>query len=645
MSKALQLLILEDNELDAALEISELRNAGFDPQWTRVETEEEFLAGIEHAPHLILADYSLPRFDGLTALKLLRERSPDIPFILVSGMLGEETAVDVMKNGATDFILKHHLNRLPSAVERALEESRLREENRRSVAALRVSEERVRLAMEAAQMGSWEWDTLTNEIIWSPYHEIIFGYQPGQPHRTYLEYRDRVHPADWEFVAAAAREAVANRSSYQCEYRIVWPDGTIRWVSSLGRLRSGDGAHRMVGMVRDITARKETEEALRRSERIALNQSNETMAVLEAIPANIAILDSDGVILRVNHAWKTFSEQNGGQDDRTGVGVNYLHVFDSAADTGDDTAGRFAAGIRSVIRGDVELFSMEYACHAPTAQRWFIGYVTAARFNHHSFRAVIAHVDITQQKLIQEEIRTLNQELESRVIARTAKLRAAAEALQQEIDKRMRLEREILEISEREQSRFGQDLHDGIGQELAGVALISNVLAEKLKNEAHPEAATAANITTYIRDSIESTRRLAKGLYPIELDRYGLLLALEDLANQTTQRFGVDCELKQLGELPELDHTAQIHIYRIVQESISNAIKHGKASKIMIESIAADGCYTLSITNDGVSFQKKTDNPGMGLHLMNYRARVIGAEVEMEAPPEGGCRVTCFMRI
>ena len=258
---------------------------------------------------------------------------------------------------------------------------------------------------------------------------------------------------------------------------------------------------------------------------------------------------------------------------------------------------------------------------------------------------MIAHVDITEQKRIEDQIRTLNHELESRVIARTAKLRAAVEALQAEIDKRKLLEREILEISEREQSRFGQDLHDGLGQELAGIALITNVLAEKLQAESHPFAKSASNITTYIRDSIESTRRLAKGLYPIELDRYGLPLALEDLANQTRLRFDIHCELRQTGDAPKLDESAQIHIYRIVQESIGNAIKHGKAEHIIIESAAGDGVHTFSITDDGIGFQKPADKHGMGLHLMEYRARVIGAEIAVEKPEQGGCRITCWLPV
>lgn len=501
MNKPLRILILEDSAPDAELNIRELRNAGYDPQWQRVETEADYLAALDPAPDLILADYSLPGFDGLSALKLLRERHLDIPFILVSGMLGEEAAVEAMKLGATDFLLKDNIARLGGAVERTLEEKRLRTENRESEAALRASEERLRLAMNAAQMGSWDWDMRTGEILWSPHHERIFGYQPDTPRRSYDDFKNRLHPEDVQRVEAILNEAIATCGLYQCEFRVIWPDGSIHWVSGFGsfHLDAGGVPTRMVGMVMDITERKE----------------------------------------------------------------------------------------------------------------------------------------------IEDQIRQLNEALELRVVERTLDLRAAVTSLESEIERRQRLEREILEISEREQSRLGQDLHDGLGQELAGIALIGNVLATQLDAESHPLAETASNIATYILQTIDSARRLAKGFYPIELNRYGLWLALEDLATQTSQRVGIHCELRQNGEFPTLDESARIHVYRIVQESIGNAIKHGKAKRIIIEFIAGEGCHTFTVTDDGVGFEKPVASPGMGLHLMDYRARVIGAEIGIERTAQGGCRVTC----
>lgn len=253
---------------------------------------------------------------------------------------------------------------------------------------------------------------------------------------------------------------------------------------------------------------------------------------------------------------------------------------------------------------------------------------------------VQAH-DITARKEAEEQVRKLNLQLESLVLERTGKLRETVKSLKTEITQRQRLEREILEISEREQHRFGQDLHDGLGQELAGIAMLGDVHTRLLQAEGHPLAAAAAQIATYIRASIDSSRQLAKGLYPIELDRYGLLFALKDLAAQTSQRSGISCELRQCEAPPHLEKSAEIHIYRIVQECIANAVKHAKPCHISIESVARDDMHVFTVTDDGIGFDKATVVCGMGLHLIEYRARVIGAQISIERPAEGGCRVTC----
>src|SRR5690349_24322150 len=127
----INILIVEDSSDDALLLVHELKSAGFDPKWRRVETEADFRAGLEELPDVIISDYTMPSFGGLRAVDLLRKRGLDIPFILVSGTVGEEKAVEAMKHGVTDYLLKDRIERLGNAVERALEQKRLRAEHRR----------------------------------------------------------------------------------------------------------------------------------------------------------------------------------------------------------------------------------------------------------------------------------------------------------------------------------------------------------------------------------------------------------------------------------------------------------------------------------------------------------------------------------
>ena len=239
------------------------------------------------------------------------------------------------------------------------------------------------------------------------------------------------------------------------------------------------------------------------------------------------------------------------------------------------------------------------------------------------------------------EIRSLNQQLEARVLERTHELQVAVTALKAEISNRSHLEREILEISECEQNRLGQDLHDGLGQELSGIAMLGDVLTKQLGAQNNPLADTAGKLVTYVRSSLESTRRLARGLYPIEIDSHGLLFALRTLAGQTSHLTGIRCELRHSGEEPKLGKFSEIHIYRIVQECIGNAVKHARPEHITIELLAEEGGHTFSVTDDGVGFVQPANHTGMGLHLMNYRARMVGAEIVMQQPADGGCRVIC----
>ncbi|MDB6155382.1 MAG: hypothetical protein JWL90_3835 [Chthoniobacteraceae bacterium] len=215
--------------------------------------------------------------------------------------------------------------------------------------------------------------------------------------------------------------------------------------------------------------------------------------------------------------------------------------------------------------------------------------------------------------------------------------------MKKEVAARVRLEEEILAISEREQRRLGMDLHDGLGQQLTGIALLGKVLADKLKAVEHPCAAAAAEVANYTAETINVTRVLAKGLYPVELDRDGLLMALEDLANQTRQRFDVRCVLRCANPEPRFEKSAEIHLYRMVQESIANALEHGHARSIFIEVNTAGGFHTLSVTDDRIASQTALDE-SFGLRLIQYRARLIGAQIDMEQLANGGCMVICRLR-
>jgi len=214
-----------------------------------------------------------------------------------------------------------------------------------------------------------------------------------------------------------------------------------------------------------------------------------------------------------------------------------------------------------------------------------------------------------------------------------------------DITERKRLEEEIIAISGREQQRIGQDLHDDLCQRLAAIELMSRALEQKLEKKSRSEAAEAAKIAEYIRDAISQTRMLARGLSPVELEANGLMSALEELASNTEQRFKISCEFQCDERVLIDDNTVGTHLYRIAQEAINNAVKHGRATRVTI-SLGREGDKArLIVTDDGKGFSGTAPGSGgMGLRIMKFRAGVIGGSLDIRRANGCGTRVACSFR-
>jgi len=213
-----------------------------------------------------------------------------------------------------------------------------------------------------------------------------------------------------------------------------------------------------------------------------------------------------------------------------------------------------------------------------------------------------------------------------------------------DITERKELETEILAISEREQRRIGQDLHDDICQQLVGIEFLSKALEHQLK--ATPQAAQAGEIAQLIREAIEHTRLLARGLAPIQLEAEGLMEALRALAARTSHFFRIECSFRCAALALIDDVTVGTYLYRIAQEAVTNAIKHGKAKHIEIRLSGANDGLMLAIQDDGIGFPAKAGNlSGMGLRIMQYRADIIGGHFMIETGPEAGTTVVCTVPV
>jgi signal transduction histidine kinase len=213
------------------------------------------------------------------------------------------------------------------------------------------------------------------------------------------------------------------------------------------------------------------------------------------------------------------------------------------------------------------------------------------------------------------------------------------------LERSERLEREIVTISEAEQRRIGQDLHDGLCQYLAALSCAATSLRDDLqKLQLRAEASAAGELAGLLQEAVVQTRDLARGLVPAHVGDVGLVVALESLAQSVTRLQGVTCTFEFQGRTAHCDERLATHLYRIAQEAINNATRHGKARNIVISLEAAGHLMTLRVLDDGVGISESPATNGMGLSIMRSRARVIGGELKIERPRSGGTVVSCTAR-
>lgn len=212
----------------------------------------------------------------------------------------------------------------------------------------------------------------------------------------------------------------------------------------------------------------------------------------------------------------------------------------------------------------------------------------------------------------------------------------------EDITDRRRLECEILEISDREQARLGQDLHDSLCQKLVSAAFDNNALKRRLATRELPETALVQQVSAVLDDAITEARTMARGLFPVQLETDGLHVALQQLAASVHARFAIDCEARCDEAVVVPDNAFATHLYRIAQEAVSNAVKHAKATKISIQLERAGGFIELRVTDNGVGIPLRAKTKtGLGLHTMEYRARTIRGTLNVSPGPSGGTIVSC----
>jgi signal transduction histidine kinase len=251
-----------------------------------------------------------------------------------------------------------------------------------------------------------------------------------------------------------------------------------------------------------------------------------------------------------------------------------------------------------------------------------------------------------ERRTAEEQLRRAHDELEMRVQERTADLKTANAKLQAAISERRQLEHELLEITEKERRRIGLDLHDDLGQKLSGIALMTKGLQLRLAKQKAGEAQEASRIHKLVQKAMSHASDLAHDLATLELKETDLRAALAELAERVKELFEISCRFNAEGSIPPLEPAVVGQLYKIAQEAVTNAIKHGKAKKVTISLTNGSQHVVLKVQNDGQPFPDlKSRSTGMGLRIMNYRASLIGAALEIKGVGVRGTLVTCSLPI
>lgn len=361
-------------------------------------------------------------------------------------------------------------------------------------------------------------------------------------------------------------------------------DGTIFPVEISASTFVLKGRPVACGVVRDITARKQAEAALRRRE-------EELTDFFAEAPLGLLWVGPDGRILRVNQA-----------------------ELDLLGRTGDEVFGKHVSELCADSAAPLEV--LERLADQQTV---------------HGHRARLRHHDGTIREVVIDANGMWDQ---GRLVY--------SRWFTRDITRRVELEREILAISEGERRRMGHDLHDDLCQQLAGIEFLTQRLASDLAARAGSGAFQAEEIGRMLQRAMAQTRALARGLSPVGLEGLGLADALRELAASTRTIYGCDCRFRLSRTGFRCNHTVSIHLYRIAQEAVGNALKHGKAKRIDIGLTTGPRGVSLTVSDNGVGIPHNLPlQQGMGLRIMRYRAEVIGGTLKVAPRPPGGIRVVC----
>lgn len=509
---------------------------------------------------------------------------------------------------------------------------------------LRKSEHSLKEAQRVGQIGSWELNLIDGKLIWSDEIFRIFGIAPEAFGASYQIFLNAVHAADRQRVSEAHENAVHAKMPYSIEYRLLTPDGRVKHAHERGETHyDAQGLPlRSIGTVQDITKTKLADEALQRAHQtlFVLKECDEALARAggekELLSRICRIIVEVG---QAKTAWVGFARHDEQKNVRVaaweGAGKR---GYSKKRFTWEDIPGVTGPVGIAISTGKVSVFRNPPKESSEVESPFdYVSGIGIPLFWDGECRGALGVASMHADAFNEQEIEFYKQ--------LGADLTFGLEALRSRAE-RERLQKELLKISEREKQLISQELHDGLCQNLAGAALMGGFLYSKLARRDDPDAAHAKQICDLLNVGVDEARNLSHGLHPVGPEGEGLMNALSKLADTVCNLFHIRCFFRCPEPVIFEDEVASTHLFRIAQEAINNARKHGEADRVLISLRHTPEGISLTIRDNGVGLPlKPRKKSGMGLSIMNHRASVIGAKLQLRRAGKKGTVVSCTLPV